>query len=66
MYEQSIEILLSEGFKRDALPIIKLHSDLLKRFATDCHNIEAKHEYLLQVGAIQKMLHSFIYKFSCF
>jgi hypothetical protein len=49
MYEQSIEILLSEGFKRDALPIIKLHSDLLKRFGVDCHNKEAKHEYMLQV-----------------
>ncbi len=49
MYENSVEILLSEGYKRAALPIIKAHSDLLRRFADDCLNNEAKHDYLLQV-----------------
>jgi hypothetical protein len=53
MYETSIELLLSEGYKRAALPIIKLHSDLLRKFASDCLNSEAKHDYLIQVATIR-------------
>jgi hypothetical protein len=49
MYTQSKNILVSEGFKREALPIIKAHAELLKRFSEDCHNNEAKHDYMLQV-----------------
>ena len=50
MYEQSIETLISEGFKRETLPIIIEHSKLLKRFGLDCHIVESKHEYMLQVS----------------
>lgn len=50
MYSVSVEILMSQGYKRETLPILKSHADLLKRFAVDCHNLEAKHDYMLQVS----------------
>lgn len=49
MYQYSIELLISHGYRREAIDIIRSHGKLLKTFANDCHNEEAKHEYLIQV-----------------
>ena len=48
MYQTSIEILLSSGYKREAVTILKSHAKILTQFANDCHNLDAKKDYLLQ------------------
>lgn len=48
-YQSSIELLLTHGYKRESIKVIRSHASLLKTFANDCHNQEARHEYLLQV-----------------
>lgn len=50
MFQSSIGLLLSNGFRRETLPIFKSHAKLLQRFASDCHNSEAKCDYMLQVN----------------
>ena len=49
MFQKSSEILYENGFKRETIKIYKARARLLQRFADDCLNIEAKHDYLLQV-----------------
>jgi hypothetical protein len=49
MYQKSTEILITNGYKREAVQVLKSHARLLKQFANDCHIAEAKHDYLLQV-----------------
>ena len=50
MFQKSIELLIKNGFLRETLPIFKSHAKLLQRFAADCHNQEAKMDYMLQVN----------------
>ena len=49
MYQKSTEILITNGYKREAVQVLKSHARLLTQFANDCHIAEAKHDYLLQV-----------------
>lgn len=49
MYQSSIELLISHGYKRESIEVIRAHAKLLRTFAHDCHNQEAKHDYLIQV-----------------
>jgi hypothetical protein len=49
MYQFSVEMLLSNGYKREAMQVLRSHASLLRQFANDCHNLEAKKDYLLQV-----------------
>ena len=50
IYENSIELLMSNGYRREAINIIKSHGRLLRQFASDCHNIESKQDFYLQVN----------------
>ena len=52
MYQLSTETLLSNGYKREAITILKSHAQLLIQFATDCHNLEAKKDYYLQAFTV--------------
>jgi hypothetical protein len=49
MYHSSISLLLANGFRRETLQIFKSHAKLLQKFSLDCHNQEAKCDYMLQV-----------------
>lgn len=44
---------MSIGYKREAIDVIKSHGRLLKKFASDCHNIESKQDFYLQVNLFQ-------------
>ncbi|RNA35696.1 cilia- and flagella-associated 46, partial [Brachionus plicatilis] len=48
LYQTSFEIFAKNGFKRDSIKCLKASSNLLKMFADDCANIEAKKDYFLQ------------------
>jgi hypothetical protein len=52
MYQLSIDTLLSNGYKREAIRILKSHVGLLIQFATDCHNLDAKKDYYLQAFTV--------------
>lgn len=47
-YKYCIEKLIESGYKRDSIRVIRSYAELLRRFASDCFNIEAKHDYLSQ------------------
>ena len=49
MYQKCIDLFLKNGYRRETLQIYKAHAKLLQRFALDCHNQEAKYDYMLQV-----------------
>ncbi|ESP03735.1 hypothetical protein LOTGIDRAFT_237561 [Lottia gigantea] len=53
-FENSIEKLLGLGYRREALPFIKQHADVLKHIAREAIEPEIKHTYLLQSLAVLK------------
>ncbi|KAK6186277.1 hypothetical protein SNE40_008346 [Patella caerulea] len=53
-FENGIEKLLRSDYKREALPYIKEHANVLKHIAGEAIETEIKHTYLLQALAVLK------------
>ena len=62
-YEEATNKLLQLGYRREALPVMKEHTNILHRMAKVSLEKEIRHTYYLQVCKIVSLFHIVMFNF---